>query len=743
MSAPHYKPLSMAGKALPDSPRYRLSETRMGIWRVLTEHPIKPSWIDSLPRQVLDLWQSLPVVRKFALECYDLAPYQLLLWFFMRIVNSLSGAISLYISSLLLDLVEGVIENRNPNPHRLLVIGTLRVLFSFMQWASHEILDATERTLKERIGRHMAAYKVRVYSRLDVPTRADAAVRSKLEHLSSDNVGWNTLSGVVNSFSKVLTIVSQITMLLAVFMHETGGRDFFILALIQPVVLFLSSKDEGPLPRDGVYAVFQANPDYRRMTTIKNIITGPTYRDEMVGSGLRDYFLNAYNEADKKLGDVPISDPWQSRPSSSYWRSALPWLTYDLPWILFAFYAYTSNGSVPLKALMLLEQSISSLTYHLQDFFRDGKTIAEWLQNLHQVYEAISIENKVVDGATPYPLPSPPIEKTDSDEGNGDVGMEIEFKDVSFTYPEYDYPALSHMSFKIEPGQLCVIVGENGSGKSSTTKLLQRLFDATEGEVLIDGRNVKDYVIQDVRRSTAVLYQDYQAFPLTLGENIAIGAPEVDVTLDDIQKAAELGQASGFIDRLPNRYQTNIDVDYPYSDTLFKAAPDSLLRAQVAEMESETKLSGGEWQRLAIARTFMRVMRDEEGETKKKRRNDNQLRLMCFDEPSSAQDPKAEFELFERLRAMKGKRTLIFITHRFGHLTKYADLILFMKNGSIVEQGSHQDLLAADGEYASLYNLQAKAFAPPSTSGDTDPEGDDWSVSEEGWQQSQPQTNPH
>lgn len=181
------------------------------------------------------------------------------------------------------------------------------------------------------------------------------------------------------------------------------------------------------------------------MTAIKNIVTRSTYRDEIVGSGLRSYFLDcrslswghnmlaldvrskclAYMAADQKLGNISINDPWESRPPSvSYWRSALPWLTYDLPWILFAAYAYCSNGSVPLKALMLLEQSVSSLTFHLQDVFRDGKTIAQWLQNLRQVYDAITIENKLVDGTIPYPKPK----DTEADATEVDAGVKIEFK---------------------------------------------------------------------------------------------------------------------------------------------------------------------------------------------------------------------------------------------------------------------------------------------------------------------------
>lgn len=136
----------------------------------------------------------------------------------------------------------------------------------------------------------------------------------------------------------------------------------------------------------------------------------------------------AYCTADRKLGDTCINDPWESRPPSlSYWRSALPWLTCDLPWIIFAAYAYCSNGSVPLKALMLLEQSVSTLAYHLQDVFRDGKTLVQWLQNLRQVYDAITIENKLVDGDVPYPQPK----KLDDKEAiDGDTGVKIEFKYV-------------------------------------------------------------------------------------------------------------------------------------------------------------------------------------------------------------------------------------------------------------------------------------------------------------------------
>ncbi|CEL55404.1 ABC transporter B family member 25, mitochondrial OS=Arabidopsis thaliana GN=ABCB25 PE=1 SV=1 [Rhizoctonia solani AG-1 IB] len=116
----------------------------------------------------------------------------------------------------------------------------------------------------------------------------------------------------------------------------------------------------------------------------------------------------------------------------------------------------------------------------------------------------------------------------------------------------------------------------------------------------------------------------------------------------------------------------------------------------ISDLEKPTKLSGGEWQRLALSRNFMR--------------NSSSTRLLCYDEPSASLDPKAEYEIFERLRSLRGEKTMVFVTHRFGHLTKHADLIIYVKDGAVVEQGTHKTLLALGGEYAKMYNIQSQAF---------------------------------
>ncbi|KAF8336499.1 P-loop containing nucleoside triphosphate hydrolase protein [Cantharellus anzutake] len=688
-----------------DPPKYRIVETQWGIWRILTEFPVKKGWFSQefalfrIYRQLQLIWECAPVARKFLKECYSLAPLHLIIWILARLAISVSGALSLYISSLVLDLVESFVERRRPTPGRLMFVVTTRIVFSVFQWASHEILEYSERVVRERLKRQMVAYKVQVYSRLDVPTANDPTVRSRLDQLASSDISFKALFGMTGTLTKLVTIMSQLSVLLAVFRHEKGGAEFAALALIQPLFLMFAISNENPLNLNGVFAVFHANPYHRRMTTIESIVSRSSYREELVGSGLRNYVLDEYNKADKALGDTPINDPWDTRPPITYWKSMLPWITLDLPWILFAVYAYYSNGSLPLKALMLLEQSVSTLTFHAQDMIRDGRSIVTWLQNLRQVYDAVKVENQIMDGILDYPQPN----------SDPDMGMKVEFNNVSFSYPQSNALAIRNMSFKINPGQICVVVGENGCGKSSTTKLLLRLFDADAGEIIIDDRPINSYKSEDLRKAMAVLRQDFDAYPLSIGENIGIGDVSNVNDMDEIRKAAAQGESLEFIEGLPQKFDSHIEGTYPYRDTLYNAQPDSLLQQRVSEMVNDLKLSGGQWQRLALSRTFMRA---------------NGVKMAIYDEPSASLDPKAEFALFERLRAMKGQRTMLFITHRFGHITKYADIILFMKNGTIMEAGSHEELLSAEGEYASLYNLQAQAFAPLSEGTDTAPEAD-------------------
>ncbi|KAL1739652.1 P-loop containing nucleoside triphosphate hydrolase protein, partial [Schizophyllum fasciatum] len=273
--------------------------------------------------------------------------------------------------------------------------------------------------------------------------------------------------------------------------------------------------------------------------------------------------------------------------------------------------------------------------------------------------------------------------------------------DVGFAYPgDPDKLALQGINIAIQPGQLVVIVGANGSGKSTLMKLLTRLYDPASGEILVDDQPLTAYRNRTLRQATAVLSQGHHLFPLSMGENIALGCVERAHDADAVEAAARAGGATGCIAKLRHGMGTVLDPQTRAYGNNLSGKEGEALRERLDELEKPVEVSGGETQRIIAARTFMRF-------------NSGKVRAVLVDEPSSALDPEGELELFDNLRATREGKTMIFVTHRFGHLTKYADLIICMKDGQIVENGSHQDLMQVDGEYRKLYEIQASAFSAP------------------------------
>jgi len=280
-------------------------------------------------------------------------------------------------------------------------------------------------------------------------------------------------------------------------------------------------------------------------------------------------------------------------------------------------------------------------------------------------------------------------------------------RNVSFQYPGSEEYALRDISFSVLPGQLCVIVGSNGSGKSTILKLVARIYDPTEGSILIDGHDIKTLRLADLRRAMAILFQDYTHFPLSIRDNIAMGNPRRAHDNAAIEEAVRLGGASELVARLSDGLDTYIErpVRNHYSglpDEMKKLFGRKLIDGPLGYLDDTANqgLSGGQMQRLAVARTFMRSSTMEQ-----------EVGLLLFDEPSASLDPAAEHDLFSRLRNLRGNKTMIFSTHRFGNLTRHADLILYMNDSAIVETGTHEELLKhVSSDYGRLWRMQAQAF---------------------------------
>jgi len=316
-----------------------------------------------------------------------------------------------------------------------------------------------------------------------------------------------------------------------------------------------------------------------------------------------------------------------------------------------------------------IEQTITlgSMTLYLSLFRQSQGTFQGLLNNLNQLYESslfmsnlygfLAMTPRVPLAANPKPMP-----KT--------IREGIEFRDVSFKYPNRDTWALRHVSLKIGAGEKLALVGANGAGKTTFIKLLTRLYDPDEGQILLDGIDLRDFDLNELRDHIGVIFQDFVHYNATAKENIGFGQIKALEDQPRIDSAAERGGASEVVEALPQKYETMLGHWF----------------------ERGNDLSGGQWQKMALGRAFMR---DAE--------------VLVLDEPTSALDAEREYEIFQRFRDLTAGRIAILISHRFSTV-RMADRIAVIEGGELTELGTHQELLAHDGTYARLFNMQAEGY---------------------------------
>lgn len=317
----------------------------------------------------------------------------------------------------------------------------------------------------------------------------------------------------------------------------------------------------------------------------------------------------------------------------------------------------TITGQISVGTLTFLTGSFSRMRSNLQSIMSRFSRITDSAMYLQDLFDFFAIEPTIRNTPQSQPFPT-------------ELQKGFTFENVSFKYPGSTQWAIKDLSFHLPAGKKMALVGENGAGKTTLVKLLARLYEPTEGRILVDGVDIRDIELNGLRENIGIIFQDYVRFQLKARENIAIGNINQVEDLELIDEAAQKSLAKMVVEQFPEKYE----------QFLGRRFKDGL------------ELSGGQWQKIALARAYMR-----------------DAQLLILDEPTAALDARAEHEVFLRFAELIEGKTAVLISHRFSTV-RMADVILFLEHGQRLEMGSHEELLELDGKYAELFHLQAAGY---------------------------------
>ena len=603
--------------------------------------------VNTLPKPTLkEKFAALGNLPRFFKLVWETNHWYAILDILLRLIRSAIPVSILYIGKLIIDQVILLSRTHSTNLGVLWKLVLAEFALAIVSDALARATALVDSLLGDLFSNHTSVKIMEHAATLDLDQFEDSEFYDKLERARQQTIGRTIL------LSQLLSQVQDIITMAFLLVGLIAFNAWLILLLLVAIVpAFLGES----YFNDKSYALTRGQtPERRELDYMRYLGASDETAKEVKLFNLSGFLIDRFKMLSNKFYD----DNKKLSVKRASWGTLfalLGSLGYYAAYVVMII--KTVEGALTVGTLTFLAGSFRQLRSLLEGILSRFTSVSQGAIYLRDFFDFFEIQPKIKAASKPVPFPNP-------------IRHGITFENVGFKYHNSDQWANRHLSFTLHAGEKLALVGENGAGKTTLVKLMARLYDPVEGRILLDGVDLREYDIMDLRKNTGIIFQDYLRYQLSFAQNIAVGNIDEQDNRPLIKMSAEKSLANLLADRLPQKYD----------------------QALGRRFNNGIELSGGEWQKVALARAYMK-----------------EAQILILDEPTSALDARAEYSVFQRFAELSKGKTAVLISHRFSTV-RMADRILVLDKGQIIEMGSHEELINKNGHYAELFLLQAKGY---------------------------------